>query len=106
MHILAGNHSEFVGQLTPRLQLVIKGIQKTQVMSSKPRVHRQIMLSVMQGVLNALLKKHPSYNNTMMWAACCTAFFGFLRSSEFTVQSQEHYDSTVHLTPADVAVDC
>ena len=41
----------------------------------------------------------------MMWAACCTAFFGFLRSSEMTVPSQDTYDPTIHLSIKDVAVD-
>lgn len=53
----------------------------------------------MQGMLNII-------SNIMMWKTCCTAFFSFLKSSEFTVQSQEHYDPTVHLSLADVVVDC
>ena len=105
MHVIAGSHSEFAAQLTPLLQLVIKGIQRAQATSHTPRVRRPITLGVMQGILNVLSKGTPTYHNTMMWAACCTAFFGFLRSSEFTVQSQEHYNPTVHLSLADVAVD-
>ena len=41
----------------------------------------------------------------MTWAACCLAFFGFLCSSEFTVPSQDTYDSQVHLSLKDIAVD-
>ena len=35
---------------------------------------------------------------------CC--FFGFFRCSEFTVPKAQDYDSNVHLTYADVAIDC
>ena len=41
----------------------------------------------------------------MVWAACCLAFFGFLRYSEFTVQQQGCYDSFVYLSMPDVALD-
>ena len=41
----------------------------------------------------------------MMWAVCCTAFFGLLRCSEFTVPSINDYDPTVHLSFQDVAID-
>ena len=38
----------------------------------------------------------------MLWAACCTGFFGFLRSGEFTCQSLRAYSM---LSPRDVPVD-
>ena len=41
----------------------------------------------------------------MLWAACCTGFFGFLRAAEFTVQSLDSYDPGAHLSLADVAID-
>ena len=33
------------------------------------------------------------------------AFFGFLRCSEFTVPQQDNYDSSIHLSLADIALD-
>ena len=39
----------------------------------------------------------------MFWAACCTAFFGFLRVSEFTTNGS--FDISKHLSLADIAVD-
>ena len=40
------------------------------------------------------------------WAACRLTFFGFLRSSEFTVPAQDRYDPSVHLAPQDFTLDC
>ena len=54
-----------------------------------------------------LLQQNPQdYDNLMMWAACCIAFYGFLRCSEFTMPSQQEYDPQVHLQYEDAAVDC
>ena len=59
----------------------------------------------MKAILNLLLKKFAPYDNGVLWAACYTAFFGFLRSSKMTVPSQDTYDPTIHLSIQDVAVD-
>ena len=44
------------------------------------------------------------YDHVMFWEACCLAFFGFLRCSEFTVHSAG-FQSDVHLTPGDILVN-
>ena len=41
----------------------------------------------------------------MIWAAYCTAFFGFLRVSKFTVPPPYKYDPDVHLSLSDVTLD-
>ena len=38
----------------------------------------------------------------MLWAAYCTAFFGFLRSGELTVPSLAAYDPGAHFSYGDV----
>ena len=43
--------------------------------------------------------------HTMLWAACCLAFFGFLRASEFTVPCDSGFNSSAHLSWGDLAVD-
>lgn len=38
-------------------------------------------------------------------AACCLAFFGFLRCGEFTVPNQTEYNQGAHLSYGDIAID-
>ena len=80
MHVTAGQHSIFTQQLTPRLQQVLKGIQKTQSATQPPKVHLTITLSVMENMKCLLLQKPPSYDNVLIWAVCCLAFLVFYRS--------------------------
>ena len=61
---------------------------------------------IIQQIKQQLLKRPHDYSNILIWAVCCTAFFGFLRCSEFTVPQEHEYDPTVHLSYKDVVVDC
>ena len=52
-----------------------------------------------------LLQNPHDYNNIMMWAACCLAFFGFLHSSELTTRTSTEFDLDIHLSAKDLATD-
>ena len=104
-HVAAGRHKEFSKQLTPRLQHVIKGIQKQQAITSPQRIRHPITIEILEGI-HSILSKHPQqYHNIMMWVACCMAFFRFLRSSEFTVPSPGQFYHSIHLTLAYISLD-
>ena len=105
MHVAAGMCSQFSRQLTPRLQLTLKGIQRSQAISHSPRLRLPITLQLLQKIHAQLSKQPHHYNNILTWAACCLAFFGFLRVSEFTTPSDTQYDEDCHLSINDISLD-
>jgi len=105
IHVCKGLCKHFNQQITPRLHLILRGIQK-QLSSkhlTKPRL--PITLPILHSIKKALSKDTPSYDNTTFWAMCCLAFFGFLRVSEFTISGDSPYDPACHLSLNDIAVD-
>ena len=105
MHVMSGLHQSFSQQLTPRLQLALIGIKRSQAATSPARTRLPITLQLMHNI-KRLLSQHPSsYDNIMLWTSCCLAFCGFLRVSEFTVPTQGYYDESTHLSLKDISVD-
>ena len=46
-----------------------------------------------------------SFDHCMFWAACNLAYFGFLRSAEFTVLNLASFSPALHLSVSDISVD-
>lgn len=88
----------------PLLECVLKGIKLRQAkkVGSRPQ-HR---LPITPALLRTFWgKDRCNWDNIMLWAACCTCFFGFLRSREVTVPSLRAYDAECHLSNGDVMLD-
>ena len=66
-------------------------------------------LPIMSAILRQLQalwsKEATDFNCIMLWAACCTAFFGFFWMGEISAPASRKYDSNQHLSITEIAVD-
>ena len=97
MHVTAGMHNFFTQQLTPRLQQVLKDIQKSQTLTHPPRVHLPTTIQIMEDLMQLLLQRPKSYTNVMTWASCCLTFFRYLCISKFTIPYDDLFNQGCHL---------
>ena len=99
LHIEEGFPDPLVDCL--RLQRVLRGIKRTQ---GSPEAQRlpitDHILMIIFGSLDLAV-----YDHCMFWAACNLAYFGFLRSAEFTVPNLACFSPTLHLGVCDISVD-
>ena len=84
-----------------QLQRVLRGIRRTQGSMGPSRLpitdHHMLII---HNSLSFAIQDH-----VMFWAASTLAYFGFLRSAEFTVPSLSAFNPDIHLTVDDIAVD-
>ena len=87
----------------PRLDLVLRGIRRA-AGNNPRRVRLPITPRILALLYQSWSRPPVSHDAAMLWAACCTGFFGFLRSGEFTTPSL-HGGTGPGLSVADVSVD-
>ena len=99
LHIEEGFPDPLVNCL--RLQRVLRGIKRTQ---GSPEAQRlpitDHILMIIFGALDLSV-----FDHCMFWAACNLAYFGFLRSAEFTVPNLASFSPALHLCVCDISVD-
>ena len=85
-----------------QLHYVLRGIQRSLPPSVRPR--RLPITPSILGLLHGTWSSQQSTDRACLWAACCLAFFAFLRSGEFTCQSWAAYQPHM-LSVSDIQVD-
>ena len=86
-----------------RLEYVLKGIRKG--LPAHSRLKRLPITPYILRIIHRVWSQDPvDHDKVMLWAACCLAFFGFLRCGEFTCPCLGAYSPTM-LSPTDIRVD-
>ena len=62
-----------------RLEYVLRGVKYDQAKTgrNKTRTRLPITLKLLRCIRAELMRDHGKHDNIMIWAACCTCFFGF-----------------------------
>ena len=101
--ILSGN-SNFDSP-KPRLFMLLRAIKRKQGNAHRKPSRIPITPSLLIKIHTYLLHSNISpLNRRMLWAAATTAFFGFLRSSEFVSPTTKSFDPQVTLLFSDASI--
>ena len=88
----------------PKLSLVQRGIQRSRPQSAgKPRL--PITPTILRQLKALWAGQAIDFDTVMLWAACCTVFFGFFRMGELTSPTVTSHGPVDCVSVGDVAVD-
>ena len=88
----------------PKLSLVQRGIKRSRLQSAgKPRL--PITPAILRQLKALWAGQTIEFDTVMLWAACCTAFFGFFRMRELTSPTVTSHGPVDCVSVRDVAVD-
>lgn len=104
-HISDGYGDPFAAGLH-RLHYVMRGVKRAEGMAGiTKRERRPITPDLLQKIKSVWDPRAHDADIVMLWAACCLAYFGFMRIGELTVPNDEAYDASTHLSWGDISVD-
>ena len=86
----------------PRLYMLTRAIKRTLGNSQTKPKRSPITIASLIKLQDYLKTNYNTYNQHMLWAAFTTAFFGFLRSSEFVAPTTHSFDLEQTLLITDV----
>ena len=89
----------------PKLQLVLKGIQRGQAEAGRTRPARSPVTPELLRILKRAWTSGREPEGDMLWAATCLCFFGCLRAGELTMPAGGQFNPRNHLGPRVVTVD-
>ena len=89
----------------PRLYLLLRSIRRTQG-SARSKPKRQPMTIEKLNLIYTRLRQSEfnNHDRQMLWTACTTAFFGFLRSFEYLTPSIDKFDASTSLLYSDITI--
>ena len=90
----------------PRLELILRGIKSTQAKQGRIPKRKLPITPIMLQHMRAMWSRiGTDYEETMLWAAAVTCFFGFMRAGEVLLNAKDKFDPSYNLSFADVASD-
>ena len=104
LQITQGFQDPFIAGMFPRLEYIMKGIRRSPT-TLPPRQRLPITPNLLRAIHTLWSPKADNPDSHLLWAACCMAFFGFLRSGELTAPAATNFDPQSTLLLSDIALD-